>query len=192
LFGFGDSIAQEQSVSSEVKWDGSSTNIGVTRTLNVNNIPDEIKIKLSFQMQQQDPSNGNVNATDIRFGIYLQQNLGSFDLKVDQTISGRYSSPTEFDYRIRLPKTQVTQLAIKILKLTVDNTETEKNGYQRSMSWVSYSNIVYKRLNYPNTALAAFSFDTSGFSSVPNVVFNVYGRLVQIPSNGTIDGVIDE
>ncbi|NBW21763.1 MAG: host specificity protein J, partial [Caulobacteraceae bacterium] len=57
------------------------------------------------------------------------------------------------------------------------------------MSFVSYAKITNKKLNYPNTALAAFSFDTSGFSSVPNVLFEVFGRLVQVPSNAIIDGL---
>lgn len=189
LFGFGDTISNEISVNAAVTWNGEGNNLGVTQQIQ-GGIPDEVKIKLSFQMQRQNPENGDVQTTEIRFQIFLKQNSNDFELLYDNTIYGRYSSPTEFDYRFRFPPvTGLGNLSIKVIKLTLDNTETEKAGYQRSMSFVSYAKITNKKLNYPNTALAAFSFDTSGFSSVPNVLFEVFGRLVQVPSNAIIDGL---
>ena len=191
LFGFGDTISNEISVNAAVEWNGEGNNLGVTQQIQ-GGIPDEVKVKLSFQMQRQNPDNGNIETTNIEFQIIIQREVNN----VYQTlftyynvVSGRYSSPTEFDYRFRFPPvTGLGDLSIKVIKLTLDNAETEKAGYQRSMSFVSYAKITNKKLNYPNTALAAFSFDTSGFSSVPNVLFEVFGRLVQVPSNAIIDG----
>ncbi len=191
LFGFGDTISNEISVNSAVEWNGEGNNLGVTQQIQ-GGIPDEVKVKLSFQMQRQNPDNGNIETTNIEFQIIIQREVNNAYetlFTYYNVVSGRYSSPTEFDYRFRFPPvTGLGNLSIKVIKLTLDNAETEKAGYQRSMSFVSYAKITNKKLNYPNTALAAFSFDTSGFSSVPNVLFEVFGRLVQVPSNAIIDG----
>ncbi len=191
LFGFGDTISNEISVNSAVEWNGEGNNLGVTQQIQ-GGIPDEVKVKLSFQMQRQNPDNGNIETTNIEFQIIIQREVNNAYetlFTYYNVVSGRYSSPTEFDYRFRFPPvTGLGNLSIKVIKLTLDNAETEKSGYQRSMSFVSYAKITNKKLNYPNTALAAFSFDTSGFSSVPNVLFEVFGRLVQVPSNAIIDG----
>jgi predicted phage tail protein len=192
LFGFGDTISNEISVNSAVEWNGEGNNLGVTQQIQ-GGIPDEIKVKLSFQMQRQNPDNGNIETTNIEFQIIIQREVNNAYetlFTYYNVVSGRYSSPTEFDYRFRFPPvTGLGNLSIKVIKLTLDNAETEKAGYQRNMSFVSYAKITNKKLNYPNTALAAFSFDTSGFSSVPNVLFEVFGRLVQVPSNAIIDGL---
>ena len=192
LFGFGDTISNEISVNSAVEWNGEGNNLGVTQQIQ-GGIPDEVKVKLSFQMQRQNPDNGNIETTNIEFQIIIQREVNNAYetlFTYYNVVSGRYSSPTEFDYRFRFPPvTGLGNLSIKVIKLTLDNAETEKAGYQRSMSFVSYAKITNKKLNYPNTALAAFSFDTSGFSSVPNVLFEVFGRLVQVPSNAIIDGL---
>ena len=192
LFGFGDTISNEISVNSAVEWNGEGNNLGVTQQIQ-GGIPDEVKVKLSFQMQRQNPDNGNIETTNIEFQIIIQREVNNAYetlFTYYNVVSGRYSSPTEFDYRFRFPPvTGLGNLSIKVIKLTLDNAETEKAGYQRNMSFVSYAKITNKKLNYPNTALAAFSFDTSGFSSVPNVLFEVFGRLVQVPSNAIIDGL---
>jgi predicted phage tail protein len=192
LFGFGDTISNEISVNAAVEWNGEGNNFGVTQQIQ-GGIPDEVKVKLSFQMQRQNPDNGNIETTNIEFQIIIQREVNNAYetlFTYYNVVSGRYSSPTEFDYRFRFPPvTGLGNLSIKVIKLTLDNAETEKAGYQRNMSFVSYAKITNKKLNYPNTALAAFSFDTSGFSSVPNVLFEVFGRLVQVPSNAIIDGL---
>jgi predicted phage tail protein len=192
LFGFGDTISNEISVNAAVEWNGEGNNLGVTQQIQ-GGIPDEVKVKLSFQMQRQNPDNGNIETTNIEFQIIIQREVNNAYetlFTYYNVVSGRYSSPTEFDYRFRFPPvTGLGNLSIKVIKLTLDNAETEKSGYQRSMSFVSYAKITNKKLNYPNTALTAFSFDTSGFSSVPNVLFEVFGRLVQVPSNAIIDGL---
>ena len=192
LFGFGDTISNEISVNAAVEWNGEGNNLGVTQQIQ-GGIPDEVKVKLSFQMQRQNPDNGNIETTNIEFQIIIQREVNNAYetlFTYYNVVSGRYSSPTEFDYRFRFPPvTGLGNLSIKVIKLTLDNAETEKSGYQRSMSFTSYAKITNKKLNYPNTALAAFSFNTSGFSSVPNVLFEVFGRLVQVPSNAIINGL---
>ncbi|MGA1049712.1 MAG: TipJ family phage tail tip protein, partial [Minisyncoccia bacterium] len=156
LFGFGDTISNEISVNSAVEWNGEGNNLGVTQQIQ-GGIPDEVKVKLSFQMQRQNPDNGNIETTNIEFQIIIQREVNNAYetlFTYYNVVSGRYSSPTEFDYRFRFPPvTGLGNLSIKVIKLTLDNEETEKAGYQRNMSFVSYAKITNKKLNYPNTAL---------------------------------------
>jgi predicted phage tail protein len=73
-----------------------------------------------------------------------------------------------------------------VQNFTVDNEETQQQGYQRQMQWIGYTKINSTTLRYPNTAIAAFGFNTSGFSSIPTAAFKVFGMLIRIPSNATV------
>lgn len=181
-----DQVASPESVSAQVL---QSIPNGVNKTIFIQ--PGEtllnlIIFKFSFQLQRINPDNGDTTGADLSFAISLKQDNNAFVTVLSTTIGGRFPSPTEFDYAIPVPANTLSSLTLRVQNFTVDNEETQQQGYQRQMQWIGYTKINSTTLRYPNTAIAAFGFNTSGFSSIPTAAFKVFGMLIRIPSNATV------
>jgi hypothetical protein len=56
-----------------------------------------------------------------------------------------------------------------------------------AFSWFSYTELIYQKLRYPNSAYVALRIDAEQFNSIPSRSYRVRGIKVRIPNNATVD-----
>jgi hypothetical protein len=54
-------------------------------------------------------------------------------------------------------------------------------------TWTSYTEIIYSRLAYPNSALVGIRIDAEQFNNIPQRSYLIRGIKVRIPNNATVD-----
>lgn len=176
---FGDEVVSEIPVNVEVKH-----NLPVTRALNNANI-DVIRVRLAFQLQEA-PSDGGVLATAIVFRIWIKEGSGGYQLRLEQEIKARYSSPVEFerDFVVNNFGGTVTNFGVRVERVTPQDEDTTR--YQRSMSFKAYGEVVKVKLSYPHTALLGMQYSAEQFDSLPGLGIKCGGRLIRIPTNAVV------
>lgn len=176
---FGDEVVSETPVNVEVKH-----NLPVTRALNNANI-DVIRVRLAFQLQEA-PSDGGVLATSIAFRIYIKEGSGPYQVRLEQEITARYSSPVEFerDFPVNNFGGTVTNFGVRVERMTPQDEDTTR--YQRNMSFKAYGEVVKVKLSYPHTALLGMQYSAEQFDSLPTLGIKCGGRLIRIPTNSTV------
>ena len=176
MSGFGDEIASEVGVGIEVK-----NERPITRFITNANV-DLIRVRLSFQLEKMGKS---VEATDVTFRIYIKEGRQGFQLRLDQNISGRYSSPVEMerDFPVNNFGGTVNNFAVRVERVTRQDTDT---NHQRIIIFKAFAEIVSAKLSYPYTALLGLQYDAQQFESIPQLGAKIGGRLIQIPTNAVV------
>jgi predicted phage tail protein len=178
MAGFSDEITSETNVGSEVK-----SSIPLTRSITNANL-DIIRIRLGIVLQEY-PEKGGVLGSKVQFKIYVKEGNGAFILRLDQTIKGRYSTLTEFEYNFPVNNLggTVNDFSVRVERVTPQDTETTR--FQRTISWRTLIEATETKLRYPNSALFAFRFDAAQFESLPQISLKLAGRKIAIPTNAT-------
>lgn len=178
--GFADSVNSETTIGLEVKF-----NLPITRQI-INKNCDSITVRVGVTLQEF-PDNGGVIGSAISFRISIKEGSGPFVARIEPTISGRYSGLTEFEYQLPVSNIlgTVDRFTVKVERLTPTTTTPDK--VQQVLNFQSFVESVETKLSYPYTSLFGIKLEASQFSSAPKVTFDVYGRLIQIPSNATVD-----
>lgn len=179
--GYADSVNQEVSINTEVKYLQPISRQIINKNL------DEITVRLALSLQNQDDK-GNVTGTDIQFRISIKEGLNAYRVVHDiNLVNKKYSSPTEFEYLIPVNNYggTVDRFFIRVERLT----PTVEAGVSavKTIAFQAFVNSSITKLSYPNTALVGLKFEASQFTSAPEVSFELYGVLVDIPSNATIN-----
>lgn len=177
--GFNRQVALEIPVQVEVK-----NNLEITRQFTNLSIR-SIKVKLSFALQRFDDE-GNVFGERVDFRIQVKQPGGNFETRVDSFFEGRYPNPTEADFTIPVTTPTNPNNAVFQVRIIKDSGNSNDPKVSRQINWVSYTQIIFTALNYPNTAIAGFKFNAEYFSQIPTVAIKLAGRRIRIPSNATI------
>jgi len=179
---------REVSVGTELAY-----NTPVTRQITDPNI-NAVRITITVPQLQRFIYTGDIFGGIASIAIQVQYNGGGYNTVLQDDISGRTADPFSRDYIINLSP-GFTTADIRVFRTTVpdETIVAESNGsITESVSktfWTSYTEIVYAKLRYPNTALVAMRFDAEQFSSVPTRSYRVRGIKVRIPNNATVDGV---
>lgn len=155
--------------------------VPLTRTIDDENT-DAVRVTITLPALQRVQNDGDIVGTSVRLQIQVQYNGGGFQIVVDDTVSGRTGDQYQKDYLIYLNK--IFPVDIRVVRITDDSTSVR---LQNSFSWFSYTEIVYQKLTYPNTAFVASRIDASQFSSIPRRSYRIRGLKVKIPSNATVD-----
>jgi predicted phage tail protein len=178
LPGFSDEIASETNVGAEVK-----NLFPLTRGI-VNANLDLIRIRIGIVLQEY-PSDGGVLGLSVQFRIYIKEGSGAFVLRLDQTIKGRYSTLTEFEYNFPVNNANGTiqNFSARIERVTPQDTDTTR--YQRTLQWRTLLEVTETQLSYPNSAVFGFRFEAKQFESLPQIAVRIAGRKIAIPNNAT-------
>ncbi len=96
------------------------------------------------------------------------------------TISGKAGSKYQRSIVIRPKEIGNGPWNLRVTRLTADSTS---QFLQNESWWESYTAIQDEVLTYPNTALMGFSVDAKQFSSIPKRGYDLYLKIVKIPSN---------
>ena len=178
LAGFSDEISSETNVGAEIKQP-----IPLTRSITNANL-DIIRVRLGVVLQEY-PSKGGVLGSTIQFRIYVKEGTGAFVLRLDQTIKGRYSTLTEFEYNFPVNNLggTVNDFSVRVERVTPQDSDTTR--FQRALTWRTLIEVTETKLRYPNSALFAFRFDAAQFESLPQISLKLAGRKIAIPANAT-------
>lgn len=94
-------------------------------------------------------------------------------------ISGKSTSPVEFSYRVALPGDGPWDIAVSRISDDPDGVLVT-NGF----TWTSFTQVVDQKIQYVNTAVCGMNVDSESFgSAIPKRGYEIYGRIVRIPSN---------
>jgi predicted phage tail protein len=171
-------VEEEKAVGVEVQFTSP-----IVRTITDTNV-NAVRVTITVPQLQTFTNEGDIVGSQVGLRIYVQFNGGGYNLAVTDTIGGRTGDAYQRDYLINLAS--VYPIDIKIERDRPDNTDPK---VVNAFNWSSYTEIVYAKLRYPNSALVWARIDSEQFSSIPSRSYLIRGIKVRIPSNATVDSV---
>jgi predicted phage tail protein len=171
-----DAVEEEVGVNADVL-----EGLPITRTISDTNV-DAARITINVPALQTVNDNGDISGATIRLQIAVQYNSGGFTTKIDDTIKGRTSDLYQRDYVITFDG--AFPVDIRVTRITPDSTTVK---LANAFSWFSYTELIYQKLRYPNSAYIALRIDAEQFNSIPSRSYRIRGIKVRIPSNATVD-----
>ena len=141
-----------------------------------------VNITLSVaSLSQTDTSNGNINATSVVYTIERTTNDGrdGWDTVVNTSFSGKTTSKYSRTHRIELPA-NTYGWKIRVIRQSPDSTSSY---LVNAITLDSYTEVIDAKLRYPMSALVGIQIDASQFSSIPTRSYDMYGRLIKVPTN---------
>ena len=155
----------------------------IVRTITDTNV-DAVRITISVPQLQTFTDQGDIQGSELGVQIYVQYNGGGYTYVLGDTITGRTADQYERDYLINL--NGAFPVDIRVHR---DRPDSSSAKVVNAFSWSSYTEIVYAKLRYPNSALVGLRVDAEQFSSIPSRSYLIRGIKVAIPSNATVDAV---
>jgi len=147
---------------------------------------DAVRVTIAVPaLQKINSKNGDTLGASVRLQIAVQYQSGGYTVKIDDTITGRTADEYRKDYLVELARPNPSDIVdIKVTRITDDSTDSLLTN---AFNWSSYTEIVWAKLTYPNSALIGMRVDAEQFSSIPQRSYLVKGIKVRIPSGTTVD-----
>jgi predicted phage tail protein len=171
-----DAVEEEVAVGSNVL-----EGLPITRTITDTSV-DAARVTINVPVLQTVKDNGDILGAEINLQIAVQYNSGGFTTVIDDTIKGRTSDLYQRDYIITFDG--AFPIDIRITRITPDSVSVKLSD---AFSWFSYTELIYQKLRYPNSAYVALRIDAEQFSSIPSRSYRIRGIKVRIPNNATVD-----
>ena len=146
-------------------------NTPLTRTVSDGKVS-RLRLTLGVQSLFSQNDQGDTHGASVTMNITIGQRV------IPLTINGKYSS--QYLRQIEIDNLPPTPFTVRVERVDEDS---KSQRLQNNTIWASYTEIIETRLAYPNTALVGIKFDSDYFSSIPNRTYDVYGIIVQVPSN---------
>lgn len=156
----------------------------VTRSVTDVNV-NGVRVTLAIPALQIFQSNGDVSPSSVEFQIQTSYGGGPFQTVIQDTISGRTSDLYQRRYRIDL--TQAPPVSVRVVRLTDDAPQSGSQTVQNDLFWSSYTELIYGKTAYPNSAVVGMTLSAEQFSSIPTRSYRIRGVKIRIPSNATVD-----
>lgn len=151
----------------------------VARSITDPNI-NAVRVTITVPQLQKYTDKGDVRGSRIGLRIYADYGGGP-NLVITDSIVGRTADAYQRDYLINIDSTPVT---ISVERNRPDSTDPKIID---AFNWTSYTEIIYAKLRYPNSALAWLRIDAEQFNRIPSRSYLIRGIKVRIPSNATVD-----
>ena len=153
----------------------------VVRSITDTNV-NAVRVTINVPQLQLFTDQGDIVGTSVQLQIAVSYNGGGYTTVIDNTISGRTGDAYQRDYLVNL--TGAFPVNIRVTRVTADSGSAK---LANAFSWQSYTEIVYGKLRYPNSALVGLRVDAEQFNSIPRRSYLVRGIKVAIPNNATVD-----
>ena len=162
--------------------------VPVTRNISDTNL-DAIRVTISAPALQIFRSNGNVDGASVELQIQFSYAGGPFTTVLTDTITGRTADLYQRTYRINL--STPPPVDVRVVRVTDDAPASGTNNETvvDEIYWASYTELIYAKTAYPNSALVGIKINAEQFSSIPERMYRIRGIKVRIPSNAVVDGV---
>ena len=173
---FAGEIEDERGVGVTVRNDGP-----VTRTI-TDSQTDAVRITISVPRLEFITNEGDTVGESFRLQIQIQYNGGGFSTVIDDTVSGRTGDPYQKAYLVNIGGT--FPVDVRMVRITGDSNDLRRSN---EFTWTSYTEIIYSRLAYPNSALVGIRIDAEQFNNIPQRSYLIRGIKVRIPNNASVD-----
>ncbi len=159
--------------------------VPVTRSITDVDV-DAVRVTIAIpSLQRIDSGSGDTLGTSVALEIAIQYASGGFTTVVSDTITGRTADEYRKDYLIELDRPSPSDTVdVRVTRITADSTDSL---LANAFSWSSYTEIIWAKLAYPNSALVGLRIDAEQFSSIPDRSYLLKGIKIQIPSGVTVD-----
>lgn len=142
---------------------------------------DLVRLRIAVpQLQTSDTSTGDIKGRNIKYQIEVSTDGGAFVLVESSGFTGKTTSEYDRTHLIQLPTATVSGWQIRVTRLTPN---ADSAAVADTTMIQSYTEIVDAKLRYPNTALVGVVVDAKQFSNIPRRAYDIYGRIISVPSN---------
>lgn len=152
----------------------------VVRTI-TNQTTNAVRITITFPRLQKYNDDGGIGGSSAQLQIDVQYAGTGFTNVIDDTVTGRSDDNYQKDYIVNLNGT--FPVDIRVTRVTADSTSPKRIN---EFNWTSYTEIIYSKLRYPNSALVSLRLSAEQFSTIPERAYWIRGIKVAIPSNATV------
>ena len=170
-----DTTEDVQNVNTEIKYGQP-----VTRQITDSNV-DAVRVSIAIPRLERGTAEGDVLGTSVSIEIQLQYNGGGYTTVKSDTISGRTADKYERDYVVDISGS--FPVDVRVVRTSADSSDTNVNPTIFS----AYTELIYQKLRYPNSALVGLRFQAEQFNSIPSRSYRIRGIKVKIPNNATVD-----
>ncbi|MCU8057804.1 phage tail protein, partial [Shewanella sp. SM34] len=143
-----------------------------------NSLLSAVRVRFRWPALQQQLDNGDVNGYRIAYAIDLSTDGGSYQTVLSTAVDGKTTQPYERSHRIDLPAGNNWQIRIRRLTPNQNN-----NRVADLMQIAAITDVIDRKLKYPNTALLYVEFDASQFQNIPVISCEPFMRKVKVPTN---------
>lgn len=139
-----------------------------------------VRVRLSADgLSKANTSNGDINGYRVEYAIDISTDQGSFVEVLKTAFDGKTTSKYERTHRIELPKAS-SGWSVRVRRLTANaNSQTTSDR----TSVISYTEVIDAKLRYPMSAIVGVQVDASQFQSIPVRAYDMYLKIVKVPSN---------
>lgn len=139
-----------------------------------------LRIRMAVpQFQQSNAATGDITGYRVEYAIDLSTDGGPFNQVLTGAFDGKATSEYDRSIRIELPAAKVGWTAR--VRRTTPNANSALIADTTNI--VSVTEIIDAKLRYPMSAVIGLQVDASQFQSVPVRSYDLYGRIIQVPSN---------
>ena len=144
-----------------------------------NNEADAALVTVQVAALTQQMTNGDVRGYEVSFAIDVRVGNGAWQNAITDTIRGKTTSPFPATYRVPLSGTGPFDLRVRRL-----TQQSEVAVKQDKIIWTLLTEVIDKRLSYPNMAMVGIEIDSKLFgSSMPSRSYDVKLSIISVPSN---------
>lgn len=163
-------------VGREVKY-----NLPITHRVQDDNL-DAIILTMEFpNLSQQNTKNGDMLQYSVQFQVRIRADEGVWQDSGVITVAGKCISSFQRSYYFKVPQSQEGIYDIQVIRVSPDDEVSSKHSIT---NWYGFSRVIEAKLNYPNRAVCGLTVRADQFgSNVPSRKYEVYGLIVQVPSN---------
>ncbi|MGO4701711.1 host specificity protein J [Dyella sp. 2RAB6] len=130
-------------------------------------------------LSKANTSNGDINGYSVQYKIEVQTDSGTWQLAYNGAITGKTTSKYQRSHRIDLPAAQ-NGWNVRVTRITAN---ANSSSIADTTTIDSYTEVIDAKLRYPNSALLGISGDAAQFSNIPSRAYDLWGRILQVPSN---------
>lgn len=126
---------------------------------------------------------GGSDLARVKIKMYLKIGAGIFILQHDIAQDEKSSNGFEIQRTITIPA-GTTSFQIRVERPEADST-TDK--YINAFAWKSYTEVIYSKYNYPNTALVAMEINSKALpGGATERLYEIYGLQIRLPTNAVV------
>lgn len=138
-----------------------------------------VRLRFSWPRLASQDSSGNTNGYRIEYAIDVATDGGAYQQVQLGAVDGKTTNGYQRSVRVNLPKA-TSGWMIRVRRITPNqNSGTVAD----TMTIAGYTEIIDRKLRYPNTALLYIEFDAQQFQNIPAVTVKCKARKWPVPAN---------
>ncbi|HGY0709274.1 TPA: host specificity protein J [Vibrio cholerae] len=135
-----------------------------------------VVIRFRWPALQEMKDNGDVVGYSIQYRIDVSTDGGSFVTIATRSVTGKTNTLYERSTRVDLPAGNTR--TIRVTRLTANQNNSRVSD---AMFIGAITEVIDRKMRYPNTALLGIQFDASQFSNIPTVSVLAKMRKIRVP-----------